>query len=105
MFGATFSRASQPMKYVIVNRMGMEFATVFPEQIEHKHAVDRKEAQVMSAGFCKVGAGGRIEAYGASTSLGVGARPDDGQVIEFSLKLIGLLPAGDSKQAANGGGI
>lgn len=86
------------MKYVIVQRLGMELAIIFHEIVTHCSAVNRDDlakdhATVLSAGMAHVNDEGRIETSGQSTSLGLKPRPQDAEIIEDTLLLLGLWAA------------
>lgn len=83
------------MKYVIVERLGIEFAIVFPDSVEHIQAVDCAQLKPIAAGFCSVRPQEqpRVQAWGRSTSLKLISRgEDDAGVIEFSLMNMEVLP-------------
>jgi hypothetical protein len=70
------------MKYVMLKLVGGELLPlVFPEFFQHSGMAQAVPATVVSAGRVSLD-GGRIIATGASTSLGVSSREEDGKIIQ-----------------------
>jgi hypothetical protein len=70
------------MKYVMLKlESGELLPVIFPEFFQHSHVAQAIPATVVSAGRVSL-EGGRIIASGASTSLGVSSREEDGEIIQ-----------------------
>lgn len=78
------------MKYVIVEKDNLELPVIFHDAVRHSDAVDRRAVRVVSAGFCGIGAVGDIKVWGESDSLGVGCRFEDGGILAWSLRNLGI---------------
>jgi hypothetical protein len=78
------------MKYVIIRKMGLEMAILFPDQVEHVEAVNLFLGKPVAAGFCSLKVEERdgaaeVRAWGRSSSLGLESRPEiDADAIQFS---------------------
>ncbi len=71
-----------PTKYVMLKLDGGELLPViFPEFFQHSDMAHAVPASVVSAGRVSL-EGDRIIASGASTSLGVSSREEDGEIIQ-----------------------
>jgi hypothetical protein len=70
------------MKYVMLKLGGGELLPlVFPEFFQHSHVAQAIPAAVVSAGRVSLDVG-KFIATGASTSLGVSSREEDGEIIQ-----------------------
>jgi hypothetical protein len=82
------------MKYIIVSELSphptREWAILIPDLVQHYHAVNRAECKPLSAGQCKIGADGRVQTFGESTTLGLHPRPQDAAIIARTLLFAGL---------------
>jgi hypothetical protein len=77
------------MKYVIIRKMGLEMAILFPDQVEHVEAVNLLLGKPVAAGFCSLKVEGdeaaEVRVWGRSSSLGLESRPEiDAEAIQFS---------------------
>lgn len=71
-----------PMKYVMLKLDGGELLPLlFPEFMQHSHMAQSVPATVVSAGRVYL-EGGKINARGASSSLGVPSRDEDSGIIQ-----------------------
>lgn len=76
------------MKYVVVNKDGMELAILFPDQVQHAEAVDRTAVNVVGAGFLRETTDGAVVCYGESVSLGIKAKAGDLEAVVLTLRLM-----------------
>ena len=77
------------MKYIVINKSGMELAILFPDQVKHSEVVDRDQVKVVAAGFVRQTPDGGAECYGASVSLGVASRGAlDAEAMLFTMGLM-----------------
>lgn len=76
------------LKYVIVERQGIESPILFPQWIQHKEVENL--GRVVSAGECEVYVSEseqKVYAFGESVSLGVKSRGStDATVIEYHIE-------------------
>ena len=71
-----------PMKYVMLRLDGGELLPLlFPEFMQHDQMTQSVPATVVSAGHISL-EGGKIVAYGASSSLDVHSREEDSGIIQ-----------------------
>jgi hypothetical protein len=78
------------MKYVIVNKVGVELAILFPDQVQHVDAVNVVQCKPIAAGFVKQEVDGAAVCTGGSISLGLKSRSkEDAEAVALSLKLMG----------------
>lgn len=75
------------MKYVIVERYGIECAVIFPEVVQHAEVVKPQSPGLVSAGFFWV-SDNEVRVGGRSESLNMESRPKDAQAIRFSLQMM-----------------
>jgi hypothetical protein len=78
-------------KYIIVNRMGLELAIIVPEPVNHSDAINLNLCRPISAGFYWINEDNTVRTDGRSTSLQLCSRPEDADIIQSTLHLIGLL--------------
>ena len=69
------------MKYIVVDRDGTEVPVIFPQFLEHKEMAERIGGSVIAAGFVVVTSKKGVRCYGSSTTLMIGARVSDGDLI------------------------
>lgn len=80
------------LKYVIIEPCGIKLAILLHEAITHSQAVNLSQVKPLSAGFVQISEDAvKVESQG-STSLNIGPRPGDAQIIEDTLALMGLRP-------------
>lgn len=73
---------TMPMKYVMLKLEGGELLPlIFPEFYQHSYMAQALPANVVSAGRVTVQEG-KIVASGASSSLGISSREEDGEIIQ-----------------------
>lgn len=78
-------------KYIIVQRQGMALAILFHECISHSDAINRKDAEPISAGFYWMNSDGSVTTDKiGSDSLNLKPRPQDASIIADTLHLMGL---------------
>ncbi|MDE2105028.1 MAG: hypothetical protein KGL39_47760 [Patescibacteria group bacterium] len=78
------------LKYVMLPTPVGDWPVLFPENIQHRQAVDRLTVKPVSAGFCAVKRG-VVTVFGESASLDLPSRPQDAAIIRDTLKLTELL--------------
>ena len=81
-------------KYIVVEALGINLAIILPGAVTHAHAINTREIKPLSAGFFELNNGcATVELPGGSSSLDLRSRPEDAEIIEHTLLLMGLLPA------------
>jgi hypothetical protein len=79
-------------KYVVINTGGnMAIAIPIPEHVNHCDAVNPQTCQPLSAGFYWLDQAGHVHTEGESVSLNLKPHPDDAEIIQDTLYLMGLL--------------
>jgi hypothetical protein len=73
------------LKYIIIKHAGKEVPLVFSAVLSHRHLAQITE--ITSAGFCEWDAAGKWTCTGQSDSLGLIARPQDADILNFHLFL------------------
>lgn len=72
------------MKYIILEKGGLELFFIFSELSTHKEVALKLEGKVVGAGFCHADHTGRFHCYGESVSLGIKSRNlVDAQILNF----------------------
>ena len=78
------------LKYGIVGAQGMKRAILAPGPVAQADAISRKQVTPLSAGFCRLEHSQEVTG-GYGTSLSLGPRPEDAEIISETLLLAGLL--------------
>lgn len=74
------------MKYIIIDKGGLELPIVFNDKVENHNTVYRDNTKIVSAGYAAVTREGWY-CYGVSISLGKVARPQDADILNKFLPL------------------
>lgn len=78
-------------KYIAIERQGLPLAILLPEAILHSQAVNLNECKPLGAGFYWLNEDDTVSVEGRSQSLNVASRPEDAEMVENALLLLGLL--------------
>jgi hypothetical protein len=72
------------MKYIVIDRMGIEFPIIIPETESHKEHIQPYH-KVVSAGFCRFGVNPNgtlgVSCWGESIGLGFKSRPVEDETV------------------------
>lgn len=71
-------------KYIIISSYGIELPIVFSPILGHNQVA--YQPKPVSAGFCKRNNDGTYSVWGKSTSLGIGSRPEDAEILKSRLE-------------------
>lgn len=71
------------LKYVIVEKDGVETPVVFSPLLLHEHMTGK--SKVKSAGYCELDVTGSWNVNGQSVSLNCSARPQDAEILNAHL--------------------
>jgi hypothetical protein len=72
------------LKYIVIERAGMEIPLVFPSLLLHHEVAGNNK--VKSAGYCKFDAAGKWITVGKSETLNLSARPQDEEILNAHLR-------------------
>lgn len=74
------------MKYIIVDKGGLELPIVFNDTVETHNTVYRDNTKIVSAGYATVRNGAWL-CYGMSVSLHIVSRPQDTEILNKFLAI------------------